>query len=74
MAWGVLQLLFATRFLPQPPAQFPELAYWFITLAAITWSGTAAAAADNAAIARTPLHEAQRSVSNTTGMSRFVPA
>ena len=48
MAYGVLILLFSTGRAPQPSGVlFPELGYWFIVLAAISWVGTAAAAASD---------------------------
>jgi uncharacterized protein len=47
MAYGVLNLLFATHVLTEPKPVFPELGYWFIALAAITWIGTLAALAEN---------------------------
>lgn len=51
MAYGVLILLFSTGRAPQPSGVlFPELGYWFIVLAAISWVGTAAAAAENKAL------------------------
>ncbi len=51
MAYGVLVLLMSTGRAPQPSGVFfPELGYWFIILAAISWAGTAAAAAENKAL------------------------
>lgn len=47
MGYGVLQLLFATGTLTEPTGSFPELGWWFIALAAITWVGTVAAFAEN---------------------------
>jgi succinate-acetate transporter protein len=47
MAYGLLHLLFAVGALTEPTGAFPELGFWFIALAAITWAGTAAAAAEN---------------------------
>jgi succinate-acetate transporter protein len=47
MGYGVLQLLFATGTLTEPAGRFPELGWWFIALAAITWVGTIAAFAEN---------------------------
>jgi len=47
MGYGVLQLLFATGTLTEPSGRFPELGWWFIALAAITWVGTIAAFAEN---------------------------
>jgi hypothetical protein len=47
MAYGLLNLLFATRAIVEPTPAFPELGYWFIALALITWAGTFAAAAES---------------------------
>lgn len=47
IAYGFLQVLFMTGRLTPPTGRFSELGYWFIILAAITWSGTYAAAAEN---------------------------
>ncbi len=47
MAYGLLYLLFAMGTLTEPSGAFPELGYWFIALAAITWAGTAAATAES---------------------------
>jgi succinate-acetate transporter protein len=47
MGYGVLNLLFSTGTLTPPTGAFPELAYWFIALAAITWVGAWAALAFN---------------------------
>ena len=51
IAYGLLQLAFLTRVLTEPTGAFPALGYWFIVLAAITWMGTWAAAAESKAIA-----------------------
>jgi uncharacterized protein len=50
LAFGLLYLLFATGRLAEPQGAFPELGYWFIVLAAITWVGTWAALATNWAL------------------------
>jgi uncharacterized protein len=51
IAYGVLQLLFATGTLTAPPdGNFSELGYWFIALAILTGFGTIAAAAKSAAL------------------------
>ena len=51
MAFGMLTLIFSYGKAPQPAGLFfPELGYWFIVLAAITWACTAAAAAENRAL------------------------
>jgi uncharacterized protein len=47
MAYGVLNILFATGKLTMPTGAWPELGFWFIVLAAITWVSVAAAAAQN---------------------------
>ena len=53
MAFGILWLLVAAGKVTVPAggAAFPELGFWFIVLAAITWAGTAAAAAESTVIA-----------------------
>jgi succinate-acetate transporter protein len=43
MAFGLLNLLFATGSLVEPKGAFPALGFWFVPLAAITWSGAVAA-------------------------------
>jgi succinate-acetate transporter protein len=50
MAFGVLNLLFASGTLVEPKGAFPALGFWFIPLAAITWSGALAALAENVAL------------------------
>ncbi len=50
MAFGTLNLLFATGTLRDPGAHFPELGFWFIALGAITAVGAFAALAENAAL------------------------
>ena len=50
LAYGVLELLFALRVMPEPAGAFPALAFWFVILAAVTWSGAAAALATHAAL------------------------
>ena len=50
IAYGILNLGFATHVLAQPTGAFPELGFWFIGLAAITWIGTIAAFAANTAL------------------------
>jgi len=48
MAFGILALLLANGKAPVPAGPlFPELGYWFVVLAAITWICTAASAAEN---------------------------
>jgi succinate-acetate transporter protein len=51
MAYGLLAwILSSGRVIPPTGTMFPELGYWFIVLAAITWVGSAAAAAENKAL------------------------
>lgn len=51
MAFGVLTVLMSLGKAPQPAGGFfPELGYWYIVLAAITWVCTAAAGAENKAM------------------------
>lgn len=49
MAFGILWVLVAAGkvTIPANGAAFPELGFWFIVLAAITWAGTAAATASS---------------------------
>ncbi len=47
MAYGVLNVIFAVGKLTPPTGQWPEIGFWFIVLAAITWVGVAAAVAEN---------------------------
>lgn len=51
MGYGLLQLAFLKGALSQPTGAFPALGYWFIVLAAITWMGMWAAAAESRVIA-----------------------
>jgi succinate-acetate transporter protein len=50
LAYGLLFLLFAIGVLTQP-TPFVALGYWFLALAAITWSGAIAALASNVSLA-----------------------
>lgn len=51
MAFGVLELIVFSGKVPAPTGTlFPELGYYFIVLAAITWTCTYAAAAENKAM------------------------
>ena len=48
MAYGALGIVISRSGTPVPTGpMFPEMGYWFIVLAAITWVCTAAAAAEN---------------------------
>jgi succinate-acetate transporter protein len=51
LAYGLLQLLFATGTLTQPSPIFAEFGYWFIVLGAISFSGMLAAFASNMCLA-----------------------
>ena len=51
IAYGLLELAFLKGSLTKPTGAFPALGYWFIALAAITWMGTWAAAAESRVIA-----------------------
>jgi len=54
MAFGILAFLFSTGRAAQPAGpMFPELGFWFIVLAAITWVCTLAASAENKALVTT---------------------
>lgn len=47
MAYGLINVLFLTGKLVMPTGPWPELGFWFIVLAAITWVSVAAAVAEN---------------------------
>lgn len=50
IAFGILALMFARGGLGLPGGTFPELGYWFIVAAAITWIGAWAALAENVSL------------------------
>ena len=51
MAFGILAMMLSSGRFPVPAGPlFPELGYWFIVLAAVTWACTWAAAAENKAM------------------------
>ena len=50
MSYGILYLLVAAGKLTIPE-RFPELGYWFVVLAAITWVGAVAAGAESRSLA-----------------------
>ncbi|WBB66596.1 GPR1/FUN34/YaaH family transporter [Micromonospora sp. WMMD812] len=66
LAYGVLFLLVAVGALT-PPTPFVALGYWFIALAAITWSGALAALAENLSLALTLIALAAGSTSQAIG-------
>jgi uncharacterized protein len=47
MAYGVLNVMFAIGKIPVPVGRWPEIGFWFIVLAAITWVSVAAASREN---------------------------
>ncbi len=47
MAYGVLGAFYAFSHTPMPTGAWPEIGFWFIVLAAITWVGTGASLAEN---------------------------
>jgi uncharacterized protein len=47
MAYGMLNLIFAVGKLAPPKGAWPEIGFWFIVLAAISWVGVVAATAEN---------------------------
>ena len=47
MAYGLLNFMFAVEHIAAPVGRWPEIGFWFIVLAAITWVSVAAAAAEN---------------------------
>jgi succinate-acetate transporter protein len=50
VGYGILNALFLTARLSAPQGRSPELSFWFIALAAITWAGAAMATTENAAL------------------------
>lgn len=48
IAYGILNVLYLAGKLVEPGNLFPELGYWFIVLAAVTWMCTLASFASNA--------------------------
>ncbi|MFZ0758910.1 MAG: GPR1/FUN34/YaaH family transporter [Candidatus Sulfotelmatobacter sp.] len=48
-AYGILEILYATGRVVRPQGAFPELGFWFIAIAAITWA-IAAASRENTAV------------------------
>jgi succinate-acetate transporter protein len=53
IGYGILNLMFAMGRISPPAGRFPEMGYWFIVAAAITWAGAGAAGAANKAVATT---------------------
>jgi uncharacterized protein len=51
MSYGILYLLVAAGKIAIPNGAWPELGYWFIVLAAITWVGAVAAGAESRSLA-----------------------
>ena len=47
MAYGLLNIIFAVGKITPPTGAWPEIGFWFVVLAAITWVSVAAAAAQN---------------------------
>ncbi len=47
LAYGLLYLLVAVGAIRVPTGAFPELAFWFVILAAVTWAGAAASLGTN---------------------------
>lgn len=47
LAYGVLSVMFAFGKIPPLSGRMPEIGYWFIVAAAITWVGAFAAGAEN---------------------------
>lgn len=45
-AYGVLEILYASGRVIRPQGAFPELGFWFVAIAAITWGITAASRKD----------------------------
>ncbi len=53
LAYGLLWLLVATHDITLPAGKFPELAFWFFPIAAITASGAIASIGQNLGITAT---------------------
>ena len=67
IAYGLLQYAFASGKLQEPTGAFSALGYWFIVLAAITWMGMWAAAAENKLVATVLLFLAAGSTAAAVG-------
>ncbi|MBV8949282.1 MAG: hypothetical protein JOZ99_00285 [Actinobacteria bacterium] len=50
IGYGILWAFAAAGALKLPTVHFPELGFWFVVLAAITWSGAVAALYENVAL------------------------
>jgi succinate-acetate transporter protein len=50
IAYGILVALFMSGKLPEPAGAFPELGFWYVVLAVITWVGAVAALSESAAL------------------------
>jgi succinate-acetate transporter protein len=73
LGYGLLYLLLATGALPGP-APASALGYWFIALAAITWSGTLAAMGENIGLGLVLLTLAAGSTCEAIGMLARISA
>lgn len=51
MAYGILNMIFAVGKITPPTGAWPEIGFWFVVLAAITWVCVGAAAAENSSLA-----------------------
>ena len=51
MAYGILNMIFAVGKITPPTGAWPEIGFWFVVLAAITWVCVGAASAENSSLA-----------------------
>ena len=73
LAYGLLYLLVAIHVLV-PPTPFVALGYWFVALAAITWSGALAALAQNISLALVLAALAAGATCRAVGQIADIPA
>ena len=50
IAYGILCVIFAVSKIAVPVGRWPELGFWFVVLAAVTWVTVAAASAENGSL------------------------
>ena len=72
IAYGILVVVMSVARIPRPTGAWPEMGYWFIVLAAITWACVAAAAAENKGMVTTLVFLALGST--VAAISGFFPA
>ena len=72
ISYGILTVVMSLGKIRQPTGPWPEMGYWFIVLAAITWACVAAAAAENKGMVTTLVFLALGST--VAAISEFFPA